>query len=300
MTALGELNTRFGLEDTLRFEVGIGGFVRGVVGTPTSSGHVYLHGGHVTHFQPAGQKPVLFMSSLSHFAPGKPIRGGVPICLPWFGPLSGQPDAPAHGFARLHAWDVESTEKLSDGVRITLRLHATPSTNPFWSTEFQARFILTFTSTLTMDLQIKNLSNTTLRFEEALHTYLSVGDVKQVRVTGLEGVRYFSKVEGGAFAGSPDPITISGETDRIYLDTQSTVKVIDPSMNRTIVVGKRGSNTTVVWNPWVNKSKAMPDFGDDEWPGMICVETCNNTQDYAVTLNPGQTHSMVATVGVEG
>jgi D-hexose-6-phosphate mutarotase len=287
------------LDDALRFEEGKGGLTRVVIDTPASTGQMYLHGAHVTHFQPAGQKPVLFMSTASHYASGKPIRGGVPICLPWFGPLAGQPDAPAHGFARLSAWEVESTERLSDGVRITLGFHGKPGTSAFWSSEFEARYVVSFTSVLTMQLQITNLSNTPMRFEEALHTYLSVGDVKQVRVTGLEGVKYVSKVEGGTFDGSHDPITITSETDRIYLNTQSTVKVIDPSMNRTIVVGKSGSDTTVVWNPWVNKSKAMPDFGDEEWPGMVCVETCNNTEDFAVSLRPGERHSMVATVSVE-
>jgi len=295
---LQQLNRRFGIESVLTFQPGTGGLACAVVRSPVASGRVYLHGAHVTDFQPASQKPLLFLSEKSHFTPGKPIRGGIPICFPWFGARAGHPDSPGHGFARLTEWEVESTERAGDGVRISLALRASPATREVWNYDFVARYVVTFGATLTVELRVQNLSQKPLRYEEALHTYLSVGDVRRVKVTGLESTKYVSKVEGGEFPPTGEPITISAETDRIYLGTTSTVNVVDDAFGRTLTVGKTGSNTTVVWNPWVAKSRTMTDFGDDEWPGMICVETCNNTEAYAVAVKPGETHSTTATIGV--
>ena len=149
-----------------------------------------------------------------------------------------------------------------------------------------------------MALTVTNPAGVPVTFEEALHTYLAVGDVRQVSVAGLEGVTYVDKVDGAkrkTQAGAL--VTIGGETDRLYLDTDAAVTLSDPVLGRRIHVAKTGSRSSVVWNPWVAKSKAMPDFGDDEWPGMICIETAN-AADNAVTVPPHASHSMTATISV--
>ena len=152
---------------------------------------------------------------------------------------------------------------------------------------------------LSTALTVTNPGDAPITFEEALHTYLAVGDVRQVSVAGLEGVTYADKVDGAQRKTQAEPfVTIGGETDRLYLDTGSVVTLTDPGFGRRIRVEKTGSRSTVVWNPWVAKSKAMPDFGDDEWPGMICIETAN-AADNAVTVPPHASHSMTAAISVE-
>lgn len=287
------------LPDSVRMEKGQGGLQRLVIHTMQADAEIYLHGAHVTQFKPQGNEPVLFMSGESLFEPGKPIRGGVPICFPWFGARQdGQPGSP-HGFARLVKWELVFAEQTSDVVEIHLRLVSSDATRALWTGEFEADYRVRIGTTLGLELQVRNTGSQPLRIEEALHTYLAVSDVKQVSIEGLAGVSYFTAV------GTPRtetefaaPIRITAETDRVYLNTQSTCVAHDPGWQRQLVVEKNGSNATVVWNPWIAKAKAMPDFGDDEWPVMLCIETCN-VRENAVTIAPGQSHTMGANIRLE-
>src|ERR1017187_1725152 len=285
------------LPDSVRMEKGQGGLQRLVIRTPQADAEIYLHGAHVTHFQPRGQKPFLFMSAKSWFEPGKPLRGGAPICFPWFGARQdGQPGSP-HGFARLVEWELVSAEPASNGaVEIHLRFVSSEATRAMWAGEFAADYRVRIGAALGLELRVKNTGSQPLHIEEALHTYLAVNDVRQVSIEGLAGVSYFTAVgpprtetEGAA------PIRITAETDRVYLNTQATCVAHDPGWQRRLVVEKTGSKATVVWNPWIAKAKAMPDFGDDEWPSMLCIETCNVRQ-HAVTIPPGQSHTMGAII----
>lgn len=293
------LKDQFDIPDRVHIGAGKGGLTTIGVTSPLASGEVYLHGAQVTAFTPARQKPVIWMSAKSHFELGKPIRGGVPICFPWFGPRAGDPAAPVHGFARLREWTIESTSTNSNGeVVIVLSLKSDDATRKIWPADFTARHVITFGSALQMKLEIRNTGGKPIQFEEALHTYIAVGDIRQTTVEGLAGTSYLDKVAQPQIRRQDDPIIrFAGETDRIYLDTQSTCIVFDPVFDRRIEIAKSGSDATVVWNPWINKSKAMPDFGDDEWPGMLCVETVNANK-HVVELAPDAAHTMTATVRV--
>lgn len=278
-------------------EDGPGGLKRVAVSTALCDGHVYLHGAHVSHFQRKGEKPILWMSEKSLFAAGKPIRGGVPICFPWFGGRQGHPESPAHGIARLMDWTLQGVTREQDGaITVTLTLVSNEATKAHWSHDFGAVMRVSFGRELMMTLGVANTGTQAFTFEAALHTYFAVGDVRQVRVLGLENVKYLSKVEGGAIKSSDQPITITAETDRLYMRTHAACVLDDASLGRRLKVAKTGSETTVVWNPWVAKSKAMPDFGDEEWPGMLCIETAN-VGDSAVTLQGGAVHEMTALIG---
>jgi D-hexose-6-phosphate mutarotase len=281
-------------------EPGTGGLTRAVVTTPHAQAHVYLHGAHVTHYQPTGQNPLLFLSGKSHFQPGKPIRGGVPICFPWFGPKADDPAAPAHGFARLKEWKIESTAQADDGgVQIVLSLASDETTRALWPHDFRAVHTITIGPELRLSLEVYNTGPQPFVFEEALHTYLSVGDIHQARVQGLEGTKYIDKLHPGQrLPQGAQPIILTGETDRIYLNTRSTCITHDPAGGRNIEIAKDGSDTTVVWNPWINKAKAMSDFGDDEWPNMLCIETCN-VADAAIQLELGKSRTMTAVIRAE-
>ena len=299
-TAIDDLRRRFGVAG-VTFEPGHGGLPRVSISTPAADAHIYLHGAHVTHYQPRGQRPVLFMSDSSHFAPAKPIRGGVPVIFPWFGANAKDPKAPAHGFARTQPWDVRDVRRGGEGaVTVSLSLGPSPASRALWPHEFEATFEVTVGPVLEMALHVRNTAAAAFSFEEALHTYLAVGDVRKVTVEGLAGREYIDKVDGAKRKKqAPGPMRIEGETDRVYLNTPEAVTVNEASSGagggRQLSVSKQNSGATVVWNPWIAKAAAMADFGDDEWPGMICVETAN-VADHAVTLAPGQSHVMRAVV----
>ena len=288
------------LPDGARLEPGPGGLERLALSAPEGEAIVTLQGGHVTHFQPRGERPVLWVSAESRFEPGKPIRGGVPICFPWFGPKAGAPEAPLHGFARILSWTIRTVTPEADGsLRAVLELSAEAAARGGFPRELSLSLAVTVGRSLRMELTARNVDSAAVAFEEALHSYFAVSDVRQARVRGLEGVPYVDKTAGMARQpGASEPIAIAAETDRVYLRTTGTVTIEDPGWKRRIVVAKSGSSTTVVWNPWIAKAKAMPDFGDDEWSGMVCVETANAMDD-AVTLAPGASHVMTATLEVQ-
>ena len=288
------------LPDGARLEPGPGGLERLALSAPEGEAIVTLQGGHVTHFQPRGERPVLWVSAESRFEAGKPIRGGVPICFPWFGPKAGAPEAPLHGFARILSWTIRAVTPEADGsLRAVLELSAEAAARGGFPRELSLSLAVTVGRSLRMELTARNVDSAAVAFEEALHSYFAVSDVRQARIRGLEGVPYVDKTAGMARQpGASGPITIAAETDRVYLGATGTVTIEDPGWRRRIVVAKSGSSTTVVWNPWVAKAKAMPDFGDEEWSGMVCVETANAMDD-AVTLAPGGSHVMTATLEVQ-
>ncbi len=268
--------------------------------TPGAQAELFLQGAHLANWKPRNHQPVLWMSQKSHYTPGKPLRGGVPICLPWFGPNPDNAQLPLHGFARLLPWTVSRMTQSPDGpVTVELTLQSDATTREIWPHDFAAVFSVTIAARLTMSLEVTNTSSVPFTFTEALHTYLAVSDVRKVTITGLEQARFFDKAAGGvAKPASGTPMQITGETDRVYLGTRDSVTVTDPGHNRRLILSKAGSEATVLWNPWIAKAKAMPDFGDDEWPQMLCIETAN-AMEHAITLGPGACHTLSAMIDVE-
>ncbi|HVT79385.1 MAG TPA: D-hexose-6-phosphate mutarotase [Phycisphaerae bacterium] len=259
---------------------------------------IYLHGAHVAQWHPAGAKEVLWMSGQSLFADGKPIRGGVPICYPWFGPLGGVAGAATHGFVRNSAWELEAIRKVSAGVEVVLKLASDGASRGVWPHDFVLRHRITAGNELSMALELANTGHAPFKAEEALHTYFTVGDIRQTRVQGLAGTHYIDKVDGKKEKTQAGDIDFTGETDRVYFDTPAPAVIEDPVLRRRITISKEGSRDTVVWNPWIAKAKAMADFGDDEWTGMVCVETCNVAGN-AVEVAAGSTVRMTARIAVQ-
>jgi glucose-6-phosphate 1-epimerase len=290
MDDLDLLRTGFGIPGAVEIGTDAHGLTRLTLSTPAAEAHVYLHGAHVTHYQPRGAAPVLFMSAHSRFAPGQPIRGGVPVIFPWFGPHPTRTDLPAHGYARTRPWDLVRTASAANIASAAFLLSDAP--------RLELGYRVSVGPALELSLEVRNISTEPVTFEQALHTYLAVDDVRGVRVEGLSLCDYIDKVDGMKRKRQSGPVAITGETDRIYLDTNDTVTVHDEAAGRRLSVSKSGSASTVLWNPWVGKAKKMPDFGDDEWPRMICVETAN-VADNAVTLAPGAAHVMRAVVAVQ-
>jgi glucose-6-phosphate 1-epimerase len=264
---LDGLNNCYGLENELVFSHHPLGLVQGVISTPLCSGLFFLHGAHVAGFQPAGKQPVLFMSQRSEFVTGKPIRGGVPLCFPWFGPHPSDSSAPAHGLVRTRNWELASTSRVPSGeICIEFQLPIE---------HWRLHYSVTFGTELDLSLKILNLSEVSHTCEAALHTYLELADVQLASVHGLEQHPHLDKLTGEQIEPSGSPIRFTCETDRVYHGPVAEIVVHDPGYHRHIRLVPRGSHSTVVWNPWVEKSQRMPDFGDQEFQHMCCVETAN-------------------------
>lgn len=261
---------------------------------------VALQGAQVIDWTIPGTPPVLFISPKSGFLPGTAIRGGVPLVFPWFGPKPGDPRAAQHGFARVGDWTLESASVEAGGACVmAMTLADDERTRAVWPHAFGTRFVVSAGRQLRLGLEIRNTGASPYTFEAALHTYLAVSDVRRIRVHGLENTDYLDKV-GGAVRKREGaaPITFTGETDRVYLDTTSACTVEDPDWKRRIVVAKSGSRSTVVWNPWIEKARTMGDLGEAAWTGMVCIETANAAVD-ARTLAPRACHVLEAIIAVE-
>lgn len=298
---------RFAIKDVLSIELGHGSLPVIQVQNAHASAALYLHGAHLTHYQPKGKGPVLWMSDWSWYEPGKPIRGGVPICWPWFGPNASDPSLPGHGFARLAEWTLVGTAQLPDGrTQVKLRLAPaevadSPASGLLKS--FPHRFELNYSvlvgPCLEMELTVSNTDDDAFTFEEALHTYFTVGDVREIRIHGLEGVNYIDKMQALKVCTQDDPdVVFVDETDRVYTNTKGLCELVDPKLERRIRIASENANDTVVWNPHKAKAKAMPDFGDKEWPSMVCLETANVGRN-AIYLGPGESHAMKAVLSVQ-
>lgn len=276
---------------------GNGGLPKVHITTPEVSGDIYLHGAHVTSWKPSGTEEALFLSSQSQWEHGRAIRGGVPICFPWFGGKSDDPTAPAHGFVRTKEWRLESISQTGRTVTVSMFTESDESTRKSWPGDFRLVYRAAFGPELGLELQMCNTGRTTLRFEEALHAYHRVRNIQEARLRGLDGIQYLDKTDSNRKKMQYGEIAITGETDRIYLDTAGAIELTDPVINRATHVLKENSRTTVVWNPWIHKAQALSDLRDDEWKQMICIES-SNVSDFAVDLAPGQQHTMKALVRV--
>jgi glucose-6-phosphate 1-epimerase len=296
----GVLDDRFGIPGILRFERGEGGLTRAVATTRAATVEVYLHGAQVTRFQPAGagSTPVLFLSPRSAYTAGRAIRGGVPVIFPWFGPHPTDPRAPDHGLVRTREWSVQSVEVSGAVLAIAFALDASDATLAVWPHAFSLLCRVTIGTALEIALRVENRSPEAFAFEEALHTYLHVGDVEAAVVHGMEGTVYIDKADGMARKRQgPEPVRLRALTDRVYLGTEGACTVDDPALGRRLRVDKRGSRTTVIWNPGLHVARTMSDLGPEAWRSMLCVETAN-AADNRVRLEPGQCHEMSARIAV--
>jgi glucose-6-phosphate 1-epimerase len=290
-------NRRFEIPGTAQVVEGNGGLPKVRIASPEVIGEMYLHGAHVTSWKPAGGEEVLFLSSQSRWEDGRAIRGGVPICFPWFGDNSDKPNAPAHGFVRTKAWQLESIAQVGGAVTVSMFTESNENTEKWWPADFRLVHRATFGSELSLELVVTNTGVGPLRFEEALHTYLRVGDIEKARVRGLDSVHYFDKTDSNRKKMQHGEIVILSETDRVYMNTQHVIELEDPTLHRRTRVTKENSLTTVVWNPWVQKARTLSDLGDNEWRQMICIES-SNVSDFTVDLASGQQHTMKAIVRV--
>lgn len=294
MSQLESLRHRFAAADYLTFSEIAPDFIAIEVKTAFSAATIALQGAHVMTWQPAGQKPVIWLSKAAKFAPGKSIRGGVPLCWPWFGPHATEAAYPGHGFARTIPWLVVDAWQLPDGrVRLEFEPVMNDAACAQWPHPSLVRNIVTVGQELEVELATTNTGHAAFPLGQALHTYFQIGDIRQASVAGLEGCSFIDKVDGGKRKKQKGAVAFSGETDRVYLGTAGCCGIVDPVLKRTILVTSTGSRSTVVWTPWEEKAAKMGDFGREGPWKMVCVETANAADD-VITLAPGETHRMTA------
>ena len=295
---LTQLNEHFGLPGVLAFHATASGLIHADITTPHATATVYLQGAHVAAWQPKGLQPAIFLSRKSDFAPGKPIRGGVPIAFPWFATRHDGKTGPSHGFARIQNWTLAFAALAGDDLHMTFTLEPTEISRNLGYDNFRLAYQLTIGRTLTMQLTVVNDATVPLVFEEALHTYYAVADIHEIAVNGLEGVTYLDKNDNLQSKMQHGAITITEPTDRVYLNTTSTCILQDTGGKRRVTIAKKGSNTTVVWNPWESGALKLPDLDPTEWHEFVAVETVNAAAN-AVALAPGAKHVMETHISVE-
>ncbi len=290
------LNSRFAILGRLRFQDSGPGLPVAEITTPDAMARVAVQGGQVLEWQPNGQKPVIWVSKAAVYQPGKGVRGGVPVCFPWFGQMEGKG---VHGFVRARMWEVrEARTDLADTVVLRLGIKDDESTRAQWDHAFDLELIVTVGAALKMELVTRNTGTAPFVLTDGLHTYFRVGDIQQTKVHGLDGTAYLDKTRDFKQFTQSGPVTFGEETDRVYIDTAADCLIEDPVFGRTIRVAKLGSQSSVVWNPWSEKEKGFADMAAGEYKDMVCVETVNASPD-EITIQPGGKHSLVAFIGVE-
>jgi len=297
VSASAELDHKFGIPGVAEVSEGNGGLPRVQITTAFGSGEMYLHGAQLTSWTPAGHVEVLFVSTKSRWQEGQAIRGGIPICFPWFRAKGDDHQAPAHGFVRTKTWQIESIVQNEGSVSVSMYTESDEQTRYWWPGEFRLIHRVTFGSELKLELICRNTGTTPLSFEEALHTYNRVSDVEQVRLQGLDTVRFLDNTNGNQEKIQIGDVAIASQTDSAYMTTESAVDLLDPKMQRRIRAQKEHSLTTVVWNPWRDGAAGLKDLGDGEWKQFLCIEA-SNILGAAVNLDPGQEHKMTAVLSV--
>ena len=294
------LNRRYSIQDKIHFRETDSGLAIAEIDNGHAHATICLQGGHVMTWQPRTQeKPVIWLSGNASLLPGKSIRGGVPVCWPWFGPHVSEPGFPAHGFARTVAWEITRAENTAgDETVIGFKLEQNARTQAMWPYETRLNILITLGNTLKIDLVTENGDAQDVVISEALHTYFQVGDIADIQILGLEDCDYYDKVAGGLRARQEGAIRFSAETDRVYVNTTSTCSIEDTLLKRRIRIAKSGSHSTVVWTPWQEKADKMGDLGPDGWRRMVCVESAN-AMDNPVLIPAGKSHTLGVEYSVE-
>ncbi|MCF6323816.1 MAG: D-hexose-6-phosphate mutarotase [Gammaproteobacteria bacterium] len=292
MTNVTKLNEQWRINDQLYFEPNHHGLIIANINNQHASASIALQGAHLVEWMPTGEKPAIWLSPDATLASGKSIRGGVPVCWPWFGAHSTEADFPAHGFARTVPWQViNSSQQANSNTQITLQLDSANIPSQQWPYPTSAQCQITIGKTLEIALTTFNKGKNEITISEALHTYFAVSDVRNISIYGLDACHYLDKVDSMKTKQQTGNITFSHEVDRLYIDTEATCIIHDPGLARQIHIRKTGSCSTVVWNPWIEKSIQMGDMGRDGYLNMVCVESANAANNL-ITIPAGGKHQL--------
>jgi glucose-6-phosphate 1-epimerase len=295
MSTAQQLNQQFAINGHISFREDASGLIVAEIANAQATAALCLQGAHLMNWHPKNQtKPVVWLSRDAKMAAGKSIRGGAPVCWPWFGAHASESTFPGHGYARTVPWRVIETGTEPDGAtRLTLRLVESDKTRAQWAHACNLDLTVIVGDTLRMEMITENTGTADFVIGEALHTYLQISDIGAVRVTGLDGCEYWDKVGGSNLRKQTGAITFDGEVDRVYINSAAECVIHDDKLKRRIHIKKSGSLSTVVWTPWTEKANKMGDMGQpDGWREMVCVESVN-AMDNVVTVVAGSKHSLI-------
>lgn len=257
------------------------------VDTPRCTALVSAQGAQLLEFCPRGGAPLLWRSAAAALRPGKAIRGGIPLCFPWFGPHPDSPALPAHGFARTRAWQLDRAEQAGDALVLQLSLESDATTRDLWPFDFRAELHMTLGLEAHLECRVRNTGHQPFRFSFAFHSYFPVADSRHARVEGLDGALRIDQLDPQRRRGRQQgPLRFEGETDLVFLGAERELRLYDESGGTTTRIHAPGCHSVVVWNPGPEKAARLADMLPTEWPGMACVET-GNIEDDAIELSPG-------------
>ena len=298
MIDIEELDEKFSIEGEVGFAELVEGFPFITVVNKFAEADISLYGGQVANFRPNNTMEILWISPNSHFEEGLAIRGGIPVCFPWFGPHKTDADKPQHGFARLMFWDVAETKSQPTGeTLVRLQLCSSEKTKQYWPHDFCAELIFVVGKTLSTTLKVTNTSSETMEYTGALHSYFSLSAIENITIEGLQNTKYFDQLESAESVQEEPELKIQKAETLHYLNTEADCVIYDSVFGRRISVAKTGSKVTTVWNPWEETSRETDDLPDDGYQTFVCVEAVNAFND-AIKLDAGESHETTAIIGL--
>lgn len=252
---------------------------------------VACQGAQVLLYQQKQKLPLLWLSKFNQFKAGKAIRGGIPLCFPWFGAHPENTALPSHGFARNLLWQLEEAEQNIHGHMLRFVLNDNAMTRSIWNYAFKTRLEIQFGSQLEINLQVINTDSQPFEFSFAWHSYFEIKDITQTQVHGLENIPFLDQLlpEAGYSHVETQPIYFSSETDRIYQQACGHYQIISDQQS-PIYINASNCSSVVVWNPWAEKANRLGDMPENSWKNMLCVE-CGQIGKENVYLEAGQTVS---------
>ncbi|GAB1452477.1 D-hexose-6-phosphate mutarotase [Draconibacterium sp.] len=298
MINLEELEEKFSIEGEVGFSEMEENMAFINVSNKYADADICLYGAHITNFKPHKTIEILWMSPKSTFVEGSAIRGGIPVCFPWFGPHKNDSSKPQHGFGRLMYWEVIEIASMKSGeTLVRLQLCSSPETKIFWEHDFCAELSVVVGKTLTATLKVTNTSATDFEYSCALHSYFSVSSIEEISIEGLQNTKYYNQLEPGDFIQETEKLEIHKAETRHYYDTEAACVIHDPLFNRSILVDKSGSKITTVWNPWEEACSKIDDLSDEAFHTFVCIEAVNAFNN-AIKLAPGESHETSAIIGL--
>ncbi|MDH5357952.1 MAG: D-hexose-6-phosphate mutarotase [Gammaproteobacteria bacterium] len=295
-----KLNEQFGIKDQLQFVSGDGGLITVDIVNQHASARISTHGGQVLSYRPHGEsEDLFFLSEKSAYQLGKAIRGGIPICWPWFGDDTTGYGRPPHGFARNQPWRMIDSMVNPDGsTTVKLSFTDTDDSKAIWPFEFHLEIEVTVGQSLEIKLTTKNIGSKAFTISQALHSYINISDINKVRVHGLDDIYYLDKTDGFDSKQQTGDVVVSQEIDRIYQNVPANIALIDEGLNRTVSIAASGSKTAVIWNPWATAIEQLTDLEPQNYQRFLCVETANAADD-VIAVDPGSEHSLIASYEIQ-
>ena len=288
---IAALNERFGRDSAVQFREGRGGLPLLRLGHGEASADIYLQGAQVTRYRPGADSDALWMSKSATYRPGKALRGGIPLCWPWFGPAGDNLEHPQHGYARNAEFCVLSTSANATATSVTLALDPAQAPSAEWQNRLQLEVEIRLSDSLWMEMRSSNLDSAPLTLSNALHSYFAISDRANIAIPALTGLTYLDKLLDYRSARQSHAIEFVDEIDRVYLDPPATVELRDAGRNGSTIIQCWGNANLVVWNPGEQKAKAMADFDDEGFRRMVCIEPANALAQ-SVVLQPGECQSL--------